>query len=91
MNETCVARSSVLPLVVLYSPLEPSLSRSADGEAAPEDVGRVSAGFCGKRATEKIYAPACVTRRITGVSAESSVILPRAREQRLTLHVQGWK
>jgi hypothetical protein len=27
-------------------------------EVAPKNVGRVSAGFSGKRATEKIYAPA---------------------------------
>lgn len=40
------------------------------GEVAPKDVCRVRAGFGRKRAPEKIYAPAPVTRRITGISGE---------------------
>jgi hypothetical protein len=40
------------------------------GEVAPKDICRVGAWLGGKRATEKIYAPTRVTRRITGVSAE---------------------
>src|ERR1700733_11247357 len=40
------------------------------GKVAPKDVGRVGARPDGKRAPEKIYAPARITRRITGVPAE---------------------
>lgn len=42
----------------------------AGGEVPPKDVCRVGAWLGGQRATEKIYAPTRVTRRITGVSAE---------------------
>src|ERR1022692_1254415 len=40
------------------------------GEVAPQDICQVGAGLGRKRAPEKIYAPARVTRRITGISAE---------------------
>jgi len=40
------------------------------GKVAPKDVGRVGARTGGKRAPKKIYAPARITRRITGVPAE---------------------
>jgi hypothetical protein len=45
------------------------VSPSGD-EIAPKDICRIGAWLGGKRATEKIYAPTRVTRRITGVSAE---------------------
>src|SRR6266568_5212069 len=43
---------------------------SLGGEVAPYGICRVGAGRSWKRAPEKIDAPAGVTRRITGISAE---------------------
>ena len=40
------------------------------GEVAPKGICRVGAWLGGKRAAGKFYAPARVTRRITGVPAE---------------------
>ena len=54
------------------------------GQVASKDIGRVSAGFSGKRAAEKIYPPARVARRISGVSAE-----PRGPKSRVPRHRAG--
>lgn len=52
--------SAVLRVYEYHRLRRQSLGRGSPrgGEVAPKDVGRVSAGFSGKRATEKIYAPA---------------------------------
>ncbi len=65
------------------------------GEVAPKDICRVGAWLGGKRAAEKIYAPARVTRRITGVSAElrgaevPRSTPPRRKEPVVVLGIEG--
>jgi hypothetical protein len=64
--------SAVLRVDQYYCLSRQSLRRgsSPSGEIAPKDICQVGAGLGGKRAPEKIYAPARVTRWITRVSPE---------------------